>query len=51
MNDKVINVYVSNRLCAREGESSDQQGSFLQSPRSGQLSAVNTFERVYLAVI
>ena len=45
-NDKVINVYVSNRLCAREGESPDRGRSF-QCARREQLSAVSTFERVY----
>ena len=33
-------------FCAREGESSDQQGSFIQCARSEQLSAMSTFERV-----
>ena len=47
LSDKVSNVFVSNRLCAREGESSDQQGSFVQCACSEQLSAVNTFKRVY----
>ena len=40
-NDKIVDVHVSDRLCAREGESSDQQRSFAQCARSEQLSAVS----------
>ena len=39
--------YASNRLDAREGESTDQQGSFLQCARSEQLSTLGTFEHAY----
>ena len=44
--DKIVDIY-SNRLCAREGESSDQQGSFMQSTGSEQVSAVSTPERAH----
>ena len=40
-NDKVVNVHVST-LVRGKGESSDQQGSFVQCARSEQLSAVST---------
>ena len=46
-NDKIVNVFIPNRLCVWEGKSPDQQGSFIQCARSGQLSAVSTFECVY----
>ena len=39
-------IYTSPIVCVR-GESSDQQGSFVQCTRSEQLSAVSTFERVH----
>ena len=45
-NDEVISVNVSDRLCTREGERSDQQRSFVQCARSQQLSVVSTFERL-----
>ena len=40
-------IYVSCRLRAQEGKSSDQQGSLLQSTRSERLSAMSTFERAH----
>ena len=46
-NCKTLKVHVSNRLCAREVESSDQQGPFVRCARSEQLSAVSAFERVH----
>ena len=46
-NDKIINVHVSDRLRAREGEFCDQQGTFVQCTSSKKLSAVSTLERVY----
>ena len=45
-NDEVINVFVSHRLCAREGEPSDQHRAFVQCARSDKLSAVSSVERV-----
>ena len=46
-NDKVINVHISDRPRARERESSDQQGSFIQCASSEKLSTMNGLERVY----
>ena len=40
-------VHVSDRLRAREGASSDQQGVVVQCTSSEKLSAVSTLERVY----
>ena len=45
-NDRVINVHVSDRPRAREGESFEQQGTFVQCTSSEKLSAVGTLERV-----
>ena len=47
MGDEAQNVYISNRFCAREGESPDQQRSFVQYARREQLSAMSTLECVH----